>query len=252
MLAMPHLISLLLLLLSSAFAVQVTYTSYQTITLAASTSTVFQTLPPSTTLISTVASPTSTGASPEYTSDAAFQSAILNSTNIYRKEHNATALTWNDTLAAYAAQHVTACNFEHTGGPYGENLAEGYQNVTAAVDGWGNERDHYNFANGGFSEQTGHFTQLVWKNTTSTGCGRQDCGADKGWLLFCEYWPPGNVEGEYQQDVQAELKGMGLDDSSLGKYVQYIHEKTGSASRVKGLNVGICFATMMLVLGMVL
>lgn len=247
---MHRFVTLLLLLSSSAFADLVTYTSYQTITLAASTSTVYQTLPPST-LISSGASPTSTGPSPEYTSDPAFQSAILNSTNTYRKQHNATALAWNDTLAAYAVQHVAACKFEHTGGPYGENLAEGYENVTAAVDGWGNERDHFNFANGGFSEQTGHFTQLVWKNTTTTGCGRQNCGAS-GWLLFCEYWPPGNVGGEYQQDVQQELKGMGLEDSSLGKYVQYIHEKTGSASRVKGLSLGWWIGAMMLVLGMVL
>ena len=247
--AMHRLVSLLLLS-SSAFADFVTYTSYQTITLAASTATVYQTLPP-TTLISSAAAPTSTGGSPDYTSDASFQSAILNSTNTYRKQHNATALAWNDTLATFAAQHVAACKFEHTGGPYGENLAEGYQNVTAAVEGWGNERDHFNFANGGFSEKTGHFTQLVWKNTTTTGCGRQDCGTS-GWLIFCEYWPPGNVGGEYQQDVQQELKGMGSpDDSALGKYVQYIHEKTGSASRTKRFNLGLCVTAMMLVLGMV-
>ena len=235
---------------SSAIAVLVTYTSYQTITAAGTTSTIYETLAPST-IVAPGASATSTGASPEWTSDSIFQSAILNSTNTYRKQHNATALTWNDTLAAYAAQHVAACNFAHTGGPYGENLAEGYQNATAAVEGWGNERQEYNFANGGFSEQTGHFSQLVWKNTTTTGCGRQDCG-DRGWLLFCEYWPPGNVQGEYQQDVQAELQGMGFDDgSSLGQYVQYIHEKAGSASRVRGVSLGMWVVAIVMVVGIV-
>ena len=250
MLAMHLSVSLLPLLSSSTFAILVTYTSYQTITAAATTSTIFETLAPST-IVAPGASATSTGASPEWTSDPAFQSAILNSTNTYRKQHNATALTWNDTLATYAAQHVTACNFAHTGGPYGENLAEGYQNATAAVEGWGNEGEEYNFASGGFSEQTGHFSQLVWKNTTTTGCGRQDCG-DKGWLLFCEYWPPGNVEGEYQQDVQPELKGMGVyDNTALGRYVQYIHEKTGSASKERVFGLGMWIVAIMIMVGIV-
>ena len=234
---------LLVLLATHASAILVTYTSYKTITAVGTTSTIYETLPTST-VVASGTSLTSTGASPQWTDDSTFQSAILNSTNTYRKQHNATALLWNDTLATYAAQHVEPCKFAHTGGPYGENLAEGYQNVTAAVDGWGNERDHYNFNNGGFSEQTGHFSQLVWKNTTTTGCGRQDCG-DSGWLLFCEYWPPGNVEDEYMQDVQSELKGMGgQDDSTLGKYVQDVHEKAGSASRLRETGWGFCFVAM--------
>lgn len=48
-------------------------------------------------------------------------------------------------------------------------------NVSAAVDAWGLEREQYNWAKPGFSEATGHFTQLVWSNTTSVGCGRTDC-----------------------------------------------------------------------------
>jgi hypothetical protein len=31
------------------------------------------------------------------------------------------------------------------GGPYGENLASGYQNVTAAVGVWRDERDNYDY-----------------------------------------------------------------------------------------------------------
>ena len=245
---MHPLLSLHILLSSCASAVLVTYTSYQTITAVGTTSTIYETLPTST-ITAPGGSGTSTGASPQWTDDSSFQSAIFNSTNTYRKQHNATTLTWNDTLATYAAQHVVPCNFAHTGGPYGENLAEGYQNITAAVEGWGNERNEYNFNSGGFSEQTGHFTQLVWKNTTSTGCGRQDCG-NNGWLLFCEYWPAGNVQGEYQQDVQSELKGIGVyDDSALGKYVQYIHEKTGSASRLGKAGLGLCIAAMAIVVG---
>lgn len=60
----------------------------------------------------------------------------------------------------------------------------------------------------GYTEATGHFTQLVWRDTTDVGCAAVDCGynADtdddgeggrprraKGWYVVCEYSPGGNV-----------------------------------------------------------
>ncbi|KAL9099728.1 MAG: hypothetical protein Q9163_004817 [Psora crenata] len=155
----------------------------------------------------------STSASPQYTSPANLRSAVLNSTNTYRYQHNATALTWNATLESYAKSHVNPCKFAHTHGPYGENLAQGYPNVTAALEAWGDERQYYDFGTGGFSEVTGHFTQLVWKATRSTGCGVKQCG-ESGWLIFCEYWPPGNVLGEFTQQVQQMVRGSGDSGSS--------------------------------------
>lgn len=72
----------------------------------------------------------------------------------------------------------------------------------------------------GFSMSTGHFTQLVWKNTNSVGCGRVDCdnsatdGAS-GWLVVCEYWPAGNVIGDFKNQVQKQIKGAN-DSGGLG------------------------------------
>ena len=73
------------------------------------------------------------------------------------------------------------------GGPDGENLAAGYPTVTDAVDAWGNERTKYNFNDPGFSEATGHFTQLVWKATRTVGCGRAFCNGKNdvpGWYVL--------------------------------------------------------------------
>ncbi|KAH7140804.1 CAP domain-containing protein [Dactylonectria macrodidyma] len=142
---------------------------------------------------------------PEWKQDKAFTSAILNSTNFYRSEHNATALTWNSTLEDFASDYLddNDCEFAHSGGPYGENLAMGYANATASVEAWGDERDEYNFGRGKFSKKTGHFTQLVWKATTDVGCGRRLCG-QSGWYLVCEYWPRGNVVGAFKEEVQEE------------------------------------------------
>jgi uncharacterized protein YkwD len=143
---------------------------------------------------------------PSYTNHQQFQSAILNSTNTYRAEYNASAVSWNTTLANFAAHYLETsnCVFAHSGGPYGENLAEGYANATASVEAWGNEAAKYNFNNPGFSETTGHFTQLVWQNTTDTGCACRLCGR-KGWYVVCEYWPRGNVIGAFNTEVQGPV-----------------------------------------------
>ncbi|KAL8690536.1 MAG: hypothetical protein Q9218_004034 [Villophora microphyllina] len=159
------------------------------------------------TAISTVtitsANPATTTTSPSYTNDDSFRTSCLNSTNTFRRQHNATTLTWNTTLAITASSLATRCEFEHSGGPAGENIAAGYQNVTAAIDGWGNERAKYNFGKGGFGENTGHFTQLVWKATSTVGCARKEC-EKIGWFVVCEYWPPGNVQGAYKEQVQKQ------------------------------------------------
>ncbi|KAM0561452.1 hypothetical protein ACHAPJ_003333 [Fusarium lateritium] len=143
---------------------------------------------------------------PEWKEKKSFTSAILNSTNFYREEHNATSLEWNKTLEDFATDYLDDnkdCDFEHSGGPYGENLAIGYLNATSSVEAWGDERDKYDYGKAEFDEETGHFTQLVWKDTTTVGCGRKLCG-EKGWFLVCEYWPRGNVEGQFKEEVTKE------------------------------------------------
>ncbi|KAI1128759.1 PR-1-like protein [Nemania abortiva] len=159
-----------------------------------------------TTIVITEA-PSIPSAVPEYVDNSTFTSAILNSTNVYRAAHNASAVTWNTTLESFASDYLASdvvggddCNFAHSGGPYGENLAIGYANATASVEAWGDEGEEYNYNDPGFSEATGHFTQLVWKDTSDVGCGRKLCG-ERGWYLVCEYWPRGNVIGAFQGEV---------------------------------------------------
>ncbi|KAM0802503.1 CAP domain-containing protein, partial [Usnea florida] len=152
--------------------------------------------------------PTTPPSSPQYTSDSLFTATILNSTNTYRTLYNASALIWNTSLATYATTWASKCQFTHSSGSPGENLAQGYANVTAAVDAWGDEGKHYDFNKGGFSESTGHFSQLVWKGSESVGCGRMECGGVggvRGWEVVCEYWPAGNVEGEFETQVGREV-----------------------------------------------
>jgi uncharacterized protein YkwD len=43
-----------------------------------------------------------------------FRDAVLNSTNLYRSQHEANAVKWDDSLASYAQDHANSCKFAHT------------------------------------------------------------------------------------------------------------------------------------------
>jgi uncharacterized protein YkwD len=43
-----------------------------------------------------------------------FRDAVLNSTNLYRSQHQANALTWDKKLASYAQDHADDCKFAHS------------------------------------------------------------------------------------------------------------------------------------------
>ena len=73
---------------------------------------------------------------------------------------------------------------------------------TACMTAWANEINSYDFANPGFSSATGHATQMLWVATTRIGCAAQACA--EGPLYVCEYDPPGNVIGQFQQNVLPE------------------------------------------------
>jgi hypothetical protein len=132
---------------------------------------------------------------------------MLDEHNRYRANHCAGPLTWSDELAAVAQRWAdqlrdAGCAFEHSQTQYGENLAAGSSGALppeAVVEMWYREVDKYEFPNGGFSMETGHFTQLVWTDTTKLGCGMSQCNGFDVWV--CNYDPPGNYEGQYRQKV---------------------------------------------------
>lgn len=112
-------------------------------------------------------------------------------------------VTWNSDIAAiaqsYADEYTCGADLEHSGNSYnggalGENLARGFNFQKASgVTAWFNEIKYYNYSEPGFTEDTGHFTQLVWSETTEIGCGYKNCGSYWGYYVVCNYSPPGNV-----------------------------------------------------------
>ncbi|CAO3672317.1 hypothetical protein G6F70_005054 [Rhizopus microsporus] len=123
---------------------------------------------------------------------------ILNAHNKVRAKHHAPALKWSTKLATYAQNWSNRCQFQHSSGPYGENLALGYPDWNSVVNGWYSEVKNYNYNNPGFASNTGHFTQVVWKATTEIGCGVKVCNnLGQGAKLYtCSYYVPGNMVGD--------------------------------------------------------
>eukprot|EP00775_Hariotina_reticulata_P009864 gene9864-10022_t len=120
--------------------------------------------------------------------------AGLDRTNQYRQQHQASALQWDTSLAAQASAYIARCPRGHSKTPQvGENLAWGFSSLTDAVDAWYNEVTSYNFANGGYSSSTGHFSQLVWRSSKKVGCAvNKSCPMT---TFICQYTPAGNVLG---------------------------------------------------------
>ena len=138
--------------------------------------------------------------------DEGFSSKMLASHNDYRAVHDAPALQWDSGLAEYAQRHADQCNFQHTHGPYGENLAAGYRSPEASVGAWYAEEKNYSYAHPQFSSATGHFTQLVWKSSRKIGCAYAPCYGKNGTpgnYVVCEYSPAGNIvnAGYFEKNV---------------------------------------------------
>ncbi|KAK6945915.1 CAP domain [Dillenia turbinata] len=126
----------------------------------------------------------------------------LNAHNAARAEVGVGPLTWDDTVAAYAqnyaSQRAGDCAMQHSGGPYGENLAAGSGDFTGvnAVQLWVNEKSNYDHnSNSCVGGECLHYTQVVWSNSNRLGCARVQC-SNGWWFVTCNYDPPGNYVGQ--------------------------------------------------------
>lgn len=134
---------------------------------------------------------------------------ILDAHNKFRARHCAQPLSWSANLEAVAqdwADQLAAanCAFEHRQpNRFGENLTffapVGSQSPAGVATGWYSEVQQYDFGNGQFDFQTGHFTQVVWTSTTELGCGVSQCNGGEIWV--CNYNPPGNMMGDFKRRV---------------------------------------------------
>jgi len=140
--------------------------------------------------------------------DSAFVNAMLLEHNTYRAAQQLPQLTWSNDLAADArvwAVHLAAIDKgdhdQSIRGREGENIwwgTAGAFSYTDMVGFWGSEKK--GFVYGVFPNcrtgkaVIGHYTQVVWKNTTSVGCALASNGQTD--YLVCRYSPAGNIIGQ--------------------------------------------------------
>jgi Cysteine-rich secretory protein family len=145
------------------------------------------------------------------------QNAILSIHNRERGEVLVSPLSWSNSLAADAqswADHIVSLGLSASqkaphapfdmNNPQGENLAwgtKGWFTATIGAQSWADEKSNYvkgtpipPYTPGQTGPVTGHYTQMVWKETTQIGCATAS-DADRTYLV-CRYSPPGNYEGQ--------------------------------------------------------
>ncbi|XP_036328945.1 Golgi-associated plant pathogenesis-related protein 1-like [Rhagoletis pomonella] len=137
-----------------------------------------------------------------------FEKDCLEAHNQYRARHHSPPLILDIGLCKYAhewAQHLASRNtLQHrSNNNYGENIfmSMGRTNISGrdAVRSWYDEVQDYNFHGGGFSQGTGHFTQVVWRDSKRLGVGMAKRG--NSIYVVANYDPPGNFRGEYAKNV---------------------------------------------------
>ncbi|XP_078365331.1 uncharacterized protein LOC144649653 isoform X1 [Oculina patagonica] len=138
--------------------------------------------------------------------------------NEFRQVHGVPGMTLDrqmcDQAKAWAERLAQRGQLQHSSSQeregQGENLSYGCssnqaQTMEEAVTGWYNEvcKPGYNFNSGGFSGGTGHFTQVVWKESTVLGIGRVETMKNgmKCAYIVGRYKPAGNMMGAFQQNV---------------------------------------------------
>jgi pathogenesis-related protein 1 len=122
-------------------------------------------------------------------------------------------LEWDDALATASQTYAntlarTTCGaIDHDAnrGDVGENLSQGSttdasappQSGADAVTSWVAEKSDYSYESNTCAPEKvcGHYTQVVWRDTTKVGCGRATCTAGDfiNTVWVCRYSPAGNM-----------------------------------------------------------
>ena len=136
----------------------------------------------------------------------------LDAHNAYRRKHHVGPLKLNKDICVIAQNYAEKLaneigHLKHSENCYhddilGENLhyCEGME-VTGKKKkkNWYGENRKHNYS-GDWIEGTGHFTQIVWKETTEVGFGK--CENKRGRIFVVgNYYPAGNVLGFFKYNV---------------------------------------------------
>ncbi|UJR22001.1 hypothetical protein I4U23_025069 [Adineta vaga] len=146
-------------------------------------------------------------------STAQFEDELLQAHNRYRARHCVSPLRLDNSLNRLAqnyAEQLAESNGRSQNRPQGlgQNLymkstfgaANSIRGVDAASEWYRGSRS-YNYGRGGFSMETGSFTQMVWKNSRSLGVGLAYTSDGQTAHVVAFYSPAGNFGNDYEDNV---------------------------------------------------
>ncbi|MBN3276921.1 GAPR1 protein, partial [Polyodon spathula] len=142
---------------------------------------------------------------------AGFEAEALEAHNMYRQQHGAPPLRLSAQLSReaqkWASQLLSMHALQHSNTDHGENIWCRTSSVIMPVSGkevvetWYNEIKDYDFNRPGFQKNTGHFTQVVWRDSRELGIA---LATDSGLAIaVARYDPGGNITnpGYFQKNV---------------------------------------------------
>ena len=141
-----------------------------------------------------------------------FRKKTLECHNKFRNIHHCNNLVINEDLNKMALDYAKKIsqlgklqhsNEKYKGNLLGENLfyCKGFNiNGVIMTENWYNEIKNYDFNSNNFISGTGHFTQVVWKDSKECGFGyaKSNDGAFYG---VAKYYPAGNFQGKFKENV---------------------------------------------------
>ncbi|XP_041456682.1 cubilin-like [Lytechinus variegatus] len=143
---------------------------------------------------------------------------FLNAHNDFRSQVNSPTaanmvqMEWDDSLAEMAQGWSDQCTFGHGNPPNISPYSWVGQNIWAGsgtgwdhygmIEDWYNEVSDYNYQTNSCTGICGHYTQVVWAESTHVGCAITTCTTvqNLGWspatILVCNYGEGGNYVGQ--------------------------------------------------------
>jgi len=143
----------------------------------------------------------------ENTTDKNFIQTVLETHNKYRAKHGAPPLKLSPDLCKVSQAWVNTLakkdKMEHSMSGYGENCFWGSNDVkegNVPVETWYSEVKDFDFKRGDYVKGTGHFTQVVWKESKELGVAKALSKSGATYVI-CTYEPAGNFQGIFPANV---------------------------------------------------
>lgn len=142
-----------------------------------------------------------------------FEIDCLKAHNEFRSKHGVKMLKLNEKLCKFAEEWAInlaskANPIHRSNSPYGENIFCSWSNSPHGlvvhgrepVEHWYEEVESHVFYKEPTTLRTGHFTQVIWKDSKELGVGQARSKTGQV-VIVCNYDPPGNFIGSFTENI---------------------------------------------------